>query len=71
MRHKIEGHYIDESSRKKFFIEVENNEGDSSGLFGIRFVTQCGLSASAITLNDGRQGMILEDKTVLSRVSEE
>lgn len=66
MGHNFEGQYIDRKSGRIYEVEADKKEG--SGVIGIRFHTSCGLRVSAITMEDGSGGMILEDQTPLVRL---
>lgn len=67
MGRNFEGQYIDSKSGKTYEIEADKQEG--SGVIGMSFHTSCGLKVSAITMEDGSRGMILEDQTPLVRLT--
>ncbi|MFA0575463.1 hypothetical protein QF117_02595 [Vibrio sp. YMD68] len=66
MTKNFEGQYIDKSTGNTY--EIIANEKQGSGVIGLTFITSTGMSVSAITLEDGSQGMMLEDGTNLSRI---
>ena len=61
----LEGQYFDEITGKSYFVIAVENQGNGHGTVGVTFKTECGLRASAITMEDGRKGMMLEDNTRL------
>lgn len=65
MHNRLEGLYVNELTGQTYYVEA-TSQTNSAGIIATRFITQCGQQASAITLQDGRLGMILDDQTVLA-----
>ena len=63
----FDGQYEDKQNGRVYLISSILTSGSGS-IIGATFETECGKKASAITMKDGSVGMILDDKTILTRL---